>query len=260
MADRVRMRGVTIHRPIIYGNTAVVLTPEEKALLPPNKQEHTHRWTVAVRSAASVPDSDIVGGADDLSYFIKRVSFKLHDTYQNPNRNVDKPPFEVSETGWGEFEVTIRISFITEAGEKTVSVFHHLKLHPWSLLVNPGELADPNPEAAAKLGPVHSWQYDEIVFNDPFQSFYNILIAHPPTPLPKHKRRPVPFHTSNPGSLEASKGGTPEFTLEMEKEEGERLEAAKRKVVAEQEKWRGILIEKEKELEKLQKMLLTEQA
>ena len=85
-----------------------------------------------------------------MSYFIKRVTFKLHDTYTNPNRSeslrhpcfhpethpymhtdVDKPPFEVSETGcvrqcefahcvlsqdgrWGEFEITIRITFVPD--------------------------------------------------------------------------------------------------------------------------------------------------
>lgn len=78
-------QGVTIHRPIIYGNTATVLTLEEKESLA--FPDHTHRWTVAVRSAASAPDSDIVGGADDLGYFIKRVAFKLHDTYANPTRS-----------------------------------------------------------------------------------------------------------------------------------------------------------------------------
>jgi YEATS family len=78
-------QGVTVHRPIIYGNTATVLTPEEKASL--TFPDHTHRWTVAVRSAASAADSDIVGGADDLGYFIKRVAFKLHDTYPNPTRS-----------------------------------------------------------------------------------------------------------------------------------------------------------------------------
>jgi YEATS domain-containing protein 4 len=81
-----RFKGVTIHRPIIYGNTATVLSPEEKETL--TFPDHTHRWTVAVRSAASEPDSDIVGGADDLSYFIKRVTFKLHDTYPNPTRSM----------------------------------------------------------------------------------------------------------------------------------------------------------------------------
>ena len=78
-------QGLSIFRPIIYGNTAVVLTPKEREEL--QHPDHTHRWTVAVRSAASAPDSDIVGGADDLSYFIKRVTFKLHDTYANPTRS-----------------------------------------------------------------------------------------------------------------------------------------------------------------------------
>ena len=80
---------MTIHRPIIYGNTATVLTAEERKALP--TPDHTHRWTVALRSAASAPDSDIVGGADDLSYFIKRVTFKLHETYPNPTRSTSVP-------------------------------------------------------------------------------------------------------------------------------------------------------------------------
>lgn len=99
-ADRVRVRasnyffsqqvlltdiqGLSIARPIVYGNSARLLTSEERENVPP---EHTHRWTVALRSAASAPGSDIVGGADDLSYFIKRVSFKLHETYPNPMRS-----------------------------------------------------------------------------------------------------------------------------------------------------------------------------
>ncbi len=78
-------QGLSIYRPIIYGNTAVVLTPEEREAHP--SREHTHRWTVAVRSAASAEESDIVGGADDLGYFIRRVTFKLHETYPNPSRS-----------------------------------------------------------------------------------------------------------------------------------------------------------------------------
>ncbi|KAI0797126.1 yeats family protein [Abortiporus biennis] len=253
MADlKVRQRGITVARPIIYGNTAVVLTQKERDALP--TPDHTHRWTVAVRSAASVPDSDIVGGADDISYFIKRVTFKLHDTYSNPNRSIDKPPFEVSETGWGEFEVQIRITFVPESGEKAITIYHHLKLHPW-MPVGTDPIETPSLEQAAKMGPVHSWQYDEIIFHDPFQNFLNVLLAHPPTPLPKTKKKPIPFHTSNPASLEASKGGVPEFTQEMEKEEAERLENAKKSVIAECEKWRAILIEKEKELDRLNKQL-----
>lgn len=238
---------MSIYRPITYGNTATVLTEKERQAYP---SDHTHKWTVAVRSAASAPNSDIVGGADDISHFVKRVTFKLHDTYANPSRNVDKPPFEVSETGWGEFEIQIRITFVPESGEKAMTLYHHLKLHPWAAT---GEPEIPPLEVAVKHGPVHSWQYDEVVFNDPFQNFLNTLTAHPPTPLPKMKRKPVPFHLAHPASLEASKGGTPEFTQLMEKEEQERLEEARKAVVIETDRWRNILITKEKELERLQK-------
>ncbi|KAF8914314.1 yeats family-domain-containing protein [Gymnopilus junonius] len=248
--ERVRVRGLSIHRPIIYGNSAVVLSQKERESS--SNPDHTHRWTVAVRSASSAPDSGIVGGADDISYFIKRVTFKLHDTYPNPSRNVDKAPFELTETGWGEFEIGIRITFVQESGEKAISLYHHLKLHPWAAQ---GEPEIPPLEQAIKYGPVHSWQYDEIVFNDPFQNFLNLLTQHPPTPLPKTKRRPVPFHLANatPAALEASKGGIPEFTAAMEKEETDKLEEARKQVIAEQERWREKLIEKEKELERLQK-------
>ncbi|KAE9407287.1 yeats-domain-containing protein [Gymnopus androsaceus JB14] len=247
--DRVRVRGLSIFRPIIYGNTATLLTPEERENCPP---EHTHKWTVAVRGAASAENSDIVGGADNLGYFIKRVAFKLHDTYPNPTRNVDKPPFEVAETGWGEFEIQIRIHFIQESGEKAIILYHHLKLHPWA---RAGEPEIPLPDDAIKAGPVHSWQYDEIVFNDPYQHFLGILTSHPPKLLPKAKTKPIPFHIANPASLEGSKGGVPEFTALMEKDETARLEEAKKAIIAEQEKTRATLIAREKELERLQKLV-----
>jgi len=142
---------------------------------------------------------------------------------------------------------------VQESGEKAITFYHHLKLHPWTVAGADPEI--PPLEAAIKLGPVHSWQYDEIVFNDPFQSFLNILTAHPPSHLPKSKRRPVPFHTAHPSSLESSKGGVPEFNQLMEKEESERLEAARKVIITEQERLRARLSEREKELEGLQRKL-----
>ena len=151
---------------------------------------------------------------------------------------------------WGEFEIQIRITFVPESGEKAIAFYHHLKLHPWTVT---GEPEIPPLDVAMKMGPVHAWQYDEIVFHDPYQNFLTLLTAHPPTPLPKAKKRPVPYHLANPGSFEAAKGGTPEFNQEMEKEELVRLEDARKAVVAEQSKWHAMLIEKEKEKERLQK-------
>jgi len=158
-----------------------------------------------------------------------------------------------ASASWGEFEVQIRITFVPEAGEKNLTLYHHIKLHPWTTTAA-GEQAE-NISASTLDEPVHSWQYDEIVFSDPYQNFLNLLTQHPPTPLPKTKTKPVPFHlsNSNPGSLEASKGGLPEFTVVMEKEEYDRLEEAKKSILAEQTRWKEILLEKEKELEQLQK-------
>ena len=156
---------------------------------------------------------------------------------------------------WGEFEVQIRITFIQESGEKAITTYHHLKLHPWTITPD-GQIPEaPSLEAAAKMGPVHSWQYDEIVFNDPFQNFLNLLTAHPPTPLPKTKRKPIPFHLANPGSFEESKGGTPEFHSGMIAEEAERLDDARKKIITETERLRNELIQKEAEHEKLKKQL-----
>lgn len=135
-------------------------------------------------------------------------------------------------------------------------MYHHLKLHPWTAS---GEPEIPPLDVAIQAGPVHSWQYDEIVFHDPYQNFLTILTNHPVTHLPKSKRKPIPFHLAHPASLEASKGGVPEFTALMEKEESDRLEEARQAIITEQERWRGILIEKEKELEKSQKQVANSQ-
>lgn len=85
--DAYSPKGLTIYRPIIYGNTAVAISEEERKAS--KNHDHTFRWTVAVRSPTTPPNSrpETVGGADDLNYFIKRVTFKLHDTYPNPNRS-----------------------------------------------------------------------------------------------------------------------------------------------------------------------------
>lgn len=299
-------QGLAVHRPILIGSTATPLTPAEKLSADPL---HTHKWTVAVRSAASNPlpthvlddnaqannantasasatsatptigtrgrdtETDYhkhVGGKDDISHFVRRVQFKLHDSFPQPVRTCDRPPYQVTETGWGEFEVQIKIFWVTESAEKPLQTFHYLKLHPWNPLPVPAPAADaaapvapvaeeaagappaaasatdgdtsmaepkqepgeggaegaapaegqseqtgeqttgeqmageqpseptndgaaaeeeaqaasaPAPPPAPALPPVvHSWQYDEIVFPEPTEAFYQTLIAHPPTP------------------------------------------------------------------------------
>ena len=84
-------------------------------------------------------------------------------------------PFEVHETGWGEFEITLKLYYATESGEKPQTLYHHLRLHPYGR-------NDEEKEAMRMAdGEVKSWSYDEQLFNDPYETFYNLLTtgAHP---------------------------------------------------------------------------------
>ncbi|EST06272.1 hypothetical protein PSEUBRA_004156 [Kalmanozyma brasiliensis GHG001] len=400
-----RVRGLAIHRPILYGSTSTPLTPAEKLAAPP---DHTHKWTVAVRSAASLPlpslsaisgapnnanfeqGSEIgavnaaagsatpsttpaaagssatistrgrdqehdyhkmVGNKDDISHYIKRVQFKLHDTYPQPTRNVDRFPFHVTETGWGEFEIQIKIFFVPEANEKPLTLFHHLKLHPWLQNVAaveaepappaippsmpPADTLDPadtsmeagddgeqnaaastssnepkqepetdsmdvdtitaptapteattTPAAAVNtndasttdapkpaLPPVvHSWQYDEIVFPEPMEPFYDILSTHPPTPLPVVSALafadPAAYRSYLYAKADAAKNPTTSapppipphplhtptgylfdaLSLEAQNAEADRIDLARVAAIRELEKGREQLIRAEKSL------------
>ena len=42
---------------------------------------------------------------------------------------VETFPFEAEETGWGEFEIAIKI-FFQDTSEKPVTLYHHLRLYP----------------------------------------------------------------------------------------------------------------------------------
>ncbi|CAH7674346.1 hypothetical protein BY996DRAFT_6430810 [Phakopsora pachyrhizi] len=107
MTDKKQLKGITVHQPIVYGSVATMIPFEERIADP----DHNMRWTVALRSATSPPpdsdilrqrpiEGDIIGGADNLSHFITKVSFKIHNFYPNPLRMIDRGPYEINETGW----------------------------------------------------------------------------------------------------------------------------------------------------------------
>jgi transcription initiation factor IIF auxiliary subunit len=35
----------------------------------------------------------------------------LHESFQNPRRDVEMPPYELTETGWGEFDIVVVLHF-----------------------------------------------------------------------------------------------------------------------------------------------------
>ncbi|KAF6122691.1 YEATS domain containing 4 [Phyllostomus discolor] len=127
-----RVKGVTIVKPIVDG--------------------HTHQWTVYVKPYRN----------EDMSAYVKKIQFKLHESYGNPLRVVTKPPYEITETGWGEFEIIIKIFFI-DPNERPVTLYHLLKLFQ----------SDTNAMLGKKT--VVSEFYDEMIFQDPTAMMQQLL-------------------------------------------------------------------------------------
>ena len=63
----------------------------------------------------SLPPTLLQKRPDPLETHGKKVVFKLHDSYPNNTRTfTEGPPYEVTETGWGEFEIIIKIYWNVE--------------------------------------------------------------------------------------------------------------------------------------------------
>ncbi|BCS20789.1 YEATS domain-containing protein YAF9 [Aspergillus puulaauensis] len=159
-----RVRGVSIFRPFIFGSEATPFDPDAKPEGVP--ADHTHQWRVYVRGV----------NGEDISYWLKKVQFKLHETYAQNVRTVENAPYEVVETGWGEFEIQIKIYFVPESTEKPQTLWHSLKLHPYG----------PDAEGMKERREVVvSQNYEEVVFNEPVEQFYEYLTGGSGTPQPQ---------------------------------------------------------------------------
>eukprot|EP00039_Didymoeca_costata_P019960 m.339535 g.339535 ORF g.339535 m.339535 type:complete len:218 (-) comp18854_c0_seq1:56-709(-) len=134
--------------PVVYGNVATPLINSSTG--------HTHKWTVYLRS----------GVGKDLSPFISKVTFKLHESFTKPNRTLTSPPYEVTESGWGEFEVQIKVH-LNDPSEQPIMMHHFLKLYE-----------SHSPEKVASPERVQSETYDEIVFPSPTPQMLPILEAN----------------------------------------------------------------------------------
>lgn len=153
-----RLRGVKVTRHFIIGNSAVNL-PHPSFPNPP--EGHTKGWKVYVRPLPNGPD---------ISTWLKKVQFKLHFTYADASRTIEAPgPFEVSETGYGEFGVEIRLYFPSESGEKAQYREHYLVLAPYG----PQEQM----ERQTRENAVVAERIESIEFNEPTQEMYRALVG-----------------------------------------------------------------------------------
>ncbi len=115
-----RLSNTTTCLPLAYGSIAFYLGSK-------SDEYHTHKWTLYVRS----PDPTF-----DISCAISKVIFQLHPSFAQPTREISEPPFEVTETGWGEFEASIRIVWKEESEERSTIVTHGIKLYPKNVPAN----------------------------------------------------------------------------------------------------------------------------
>mmetsp|Transcript_6637 Transcript_6637/g.9596 ORF Transcript_6637/g.9596 Transcript_6637/m.9596 type:complete len:191 (-) Transcript_6637:1892-2464(-) len=147
-AGNKRLRGTVVVVPIVHGSISFYLGKK-------SEEERTHKWTAYVRGLEN----------RDLSYVVKSVEFLLHESFDPQKRVLSSPPYEVTESGWGEFEVNIKIHFKDNI-EKPVEIFHLLRLFP------------PFGTEMSKK-PVVSEHYDELIFQDPTENLFKLLKAGP---------------------------------------------------------------------------------
>ena len=143
-----------ISRPFIIGSEAWPL--EAKNRLPTTPPDHTKGWRVYVRAPPGQPN---------ISSWLKKVQFKIYHTYSNPSRLVDGPgPFEIEETGWGGFNIEIRLFFAPEVGSKPEYRSHFLQLEPYG--------SEELQKRQAEEGMVRSEFLEYVEFNEPTEGLW----------------------------------------------------------------------------------------
>lgn len=170
-------------------------------------------------------------------------------------------PFLVEETGWGEFDIAVKLYYVNESGEKPQTLYHYLRLHPY------GRTEEEKQAMVTEHGEVCSWSYEEQLFNEPYDAFYQLLTngavpkgwkpagggkgkgknrAPPPLPAPESgdvwERTAMIPNNNRPGQP---------FTRETEAAEVKKLQDAKDKTEQMCKELTDQLREKEKLLQEL---------
>ncbi|MEN2500486.1 MAG: hypothetical protein MHMPM18_004646, partial [Marteilia pararefringens] len=68
-----------------------------------SSSSETHEWTVSLKPLTKF--KEIFGAS------IKRVVFNLHSSFAHPARSFSKPPFKLTEKGWGSFYLRVDVIF-----------------------------------------------------------------------------------------------------------------------------------------------------
>jgi YEATS domain-containing protein 4 len=120
------------------------------------KPGDTTGWRVYVRP---------VPGGPDISTWLKKVVFGLHETFPNPVRTIEAPPFELEESGYGGFIIVVKLYFQPVANEKQQQRTHFLQLEPYGDEALQAE--------QARSGIVRSEFVEFIEFNEPTEGLWD---------------------------------------------------------------------------------------
>ncbi|KAK9916702.1 hypothetical protein WJX75_005963 [Coccomyxa subellipsoidea] len=147
-----RLRHKEFVYPVVVGTCAFYLG--KKAT-----ETQSHKWYLYVRGVSG----------EDIGHIVKKVVFNLHPTFPNPTREVTVHPFEIEEHGWGEFELNVTLHFADDAQEQPVEIYHKLKLY---------SEVEPGNQSTKK--PVVNEQYEELIFSEPVEAFYQRVSNYAP--------------------------------------------------------------------------------
>ncbi|CAD7705147.1 unnamed protein product [Ostreobium quekettii] len=138
-----RVRGAEYVLPICVGTVGFWLGKKAS-------EEKSHRWTVYVRGPRGM----------DISHAVHSVTFRLHPSFTDPERVLTSAPFELTEMGWGEFDIVVVVRFSLDSHGGEIEMTRRLKLY-----------SEENSTQSTKK-PVIREQYEEIVFSEPPVDFY----------------------------------------------------------------------------------------
>lgn len=158
---------------------------------------------------------------------------------------IESPPFEVEETGWGEFEIAIKFYFAPESQEKPQQLWHALKLHPYT-----GDTE----KQKAERSMVKSVCYEEVVFSEPNEAFYDVLTGGGAAPVKGAKGAAAAARNGTTGGgvrtaeIPRKSEGVGVWSLEEEGKELDRLGEAVKNVET-------MIVDEKKELVRMEKEL-----
>lgn len=107
----------------------------------PSKEGFTHDWELFVQGE---------GGNYDISQFVEKVIFNLHESFPKPKRTFKEPPYVVKEAGYAGFLLTIDIYLKNRDEPKKITFDYDLDLQPFKIQMNELVVAAPSEDFRRK--------------------------------------------------------------------------------------------------------------